>query len=59
MAILNFTLTPEAAAKVHDLLVCLGRFDDTVLLEARREKLVSAYFHGSELVQNYICRYLP
>lgn len=39
MVVLNFTLTPEAASKVHDLLVCLGKFDETVLLEARREKV--------------------
>ncbi|KAH8732369.1 hypothetical protein GQ44DRAFT_602539 [Phaeosphaeriaceae sp. PMI808] len=38
MVILNFTLTPEAASKVHDLLVCLGKFSDTVAIEARREK---------------------
>jgi cell cycle checkpoint control protein RAD9A len=39
MVVLNFTLTPEAAAKVHDLLVCLGKFNDTVVIEARRERV--------------------
>jgi cell cycle checkpoint control protein RAD9A len=39
MVVLNFTLTPEAASKVHDLLVCLGKFSDTVAIEARREKV--------------------
>jgi cell cycle checkpoint control protein RAD9A len=39
MVVLNFTLTPEAAAKVHDLLVCLGKFSDTVAVEARRERV--------------------
>ena len=39
MVVLNFTLIPEAAAKVHDLLVCLGKFSDTVAIEARRERV--------------------
>lgn len=39
MVVLNFTLTPEAASKIHDLLVCLGKFNDTVAIEARREKV--------------------
>jgi len=39
MVVLNFTLTPEAASKVHDLLICLGKFNDTVAIEARREKV--------------------
>ena len=38
MVVLNFTLTPEAASKIHDLLVCLGKFSDTIAIEARREK---------------------
>jgi len=54
MVVLNFTLTPEAASKVHDLLICLGKFNDTVAIEARREKVglplffsVSAVSHTS------------
>jgi len=39
MVVLNFILTPEAASKIHDLLVCLGKFSDTVAIEARREKV--------------------
>lgn len=39
MVTLNFTLTPEAASKIHDLLVCLGKFSETVAIEARREKV--------------------
>ena len=39
MVVLNFTLTPEAASKVHDLLVCLGKFSETVAIEARRERV--------------------
>lgn len=39
MVVLNFTLTPEAAAKIHDLLICFGKFSDTVAIEARRERV--------------------
>ena len=39
MVVLNFTLTPEAASKIHDVLVCLGKFSDTVAIEARRERV--------------------
>ncbi|KAH3917939.1 DNA repair protein rad9 [Parastagonospora nodorum] len=38
MVVLNFTLTPEAASKVHDLLACLSKFSDTVAIEAKRER---------------------
>lgn len=44
MVVLNFTLTPEAAAKVHDLLICLGKFSDTVAIEAKREKVGARHF---------------
>ncbi|KAF2191034.1 hypothetical protein K469DRAFT_558355 [Zopfia rhizophila CBS 207.26] len=67
MVVLNFTLTPEAAAKVHDLLVCLGKFSDTVAIEARRERFTftalnsskSAYaaltLDGSQFFTSYEC----
>lgn len=66
MVVLNFTLTPEAASKIHDLLVCLGKFSDTVAIEARRERVGSrcssfitalshpsavVYIHGSQLIE--------
>jgi hypothetical protein len=44
MVVLNFTLTPEAASKIHDLLVCLGKFSDTVAIEARRERVNPRHF---------------
>jgi hypothetical protein len=44
MVVLNFTLTPEAASKIHDLLVCLGKFNDTVAIEARRERVGQDHF---------------
>jgi hypothetical protein len=44
MVVLNFILTPEAASKVHDVLVCLGKFSDTVAIEARRERVGQRHF---------------
>jgi cell cycle checkpoint control protein RAD9A len=37
MVVLSFTCTPEAAAKIHDSLVCLAKFSDTVAIEARQK----------------------
>ena len=31
---LAFTLTPEAVARIHDLLVCAAKFNEAVDLEA-------------------------
>jgi cell cycle checkpoint control protein RAD9A len=47
MVVLNFTLTPEAAAKVHDILVCLGKFSDRVAIEARKERVGRRHFSSS------------
>ncbi|ORY10413.1 Rad9-domain-containing protein [Clohesyomyces aquaticus] len=48
MVVLNFTLVPEAAAKVHDLLVCLGKFSDTVAIEARRDRFTFTALNSSK-----------
>ncbi|KAF1959536.1 hypothetical protein CC80DRAFT_302593 [Byssothecium circinans] len=48
MVVLNFTLTPEAASKVHDLLVCLGKFSDTVAIEARRDRFTFTALNSSK-----------
>ncbi|PQE11921.1 hypothetical protein CJF31_00000033 [Rutstroemia sp. NJR-2017a BVV2] len=40
MAILTFSLTPEALSKFHDALVCLGKFNETVSIEASHSKLI-------------------
>ncbi|KAK4494038.1 hypothetical protein PRZ48_015225 [Zasmidium cellare] len=39
MAVLSFSLTPEATGRVYELLICLAKFGETVSLEARSEKL--------------------
>lgn len=46
MTVLNFTLIPEAASKIHDALVCLGKFSDTVAIEARRERVGRRYLEA-------------
>lgn len=48
MTTLNFSLTPEAAARVHDVLVCLGKFSDTVAIEARRERFAFTALNSSK-----------
>ena len=39
MAILNFTLSPEGLSKLHDALVCLGKFSEAVAIEATHDKV--------------------
>jgi len=39
MPVLNLTLAPEAVARLHDALVCLGKFSESVSIEARRDKV--------------------
>ncbi|KAH7077794.1 Rad9-domain-containing protein [Paraphoma chrysanthemicola] len=48
MVVLNFTLTPEAASKIHDVLVCLGKFSDAVAIEARRERFTFTALNSSK-----------
>lgn len=39
MAVLSFSLTPEATGRVYELLICLAKFGETVSLEARSGKV--------------------
>lgn len=41
MPILNFSLSPDATARVYELLVCLAKFGENVAIEARGEKASS------------------
>lgn len=66
MAILSFSLSAEATARVHDLLLCLAKFGESVCLEARNDKVeftsdhpgasfsspltILAGYHGAELI---------
>ncbi|CAG8970877.1 hypothetical protein HYALB_00000856 [Hymenoscyphus albidus] len=48
MTILNFTLNPEAISKMHDALVCLGKFNEAVSIEASQDKLVLTALNSSK-----------
>jgi cell cycle checkpoint control protein RAD9A len=39
MAVLTFTINPEALGKLHDALVCLGKFSEAVCLEASSDRV--------------------
>jgi cell cycle checkpoint control protein RAD9A len=38
MVILNFTLSEEGVAVLHDALACMFKFSDDVCLEAKKDK---------------------
>ncbi|KFY91744.1 hypothetical protein V498_05344 [Pseudogymnoascus sp. VKM F-4517 (FW-2822)] len=46
MAVLTFTLSPEAVGKMHDALICLGKFNESVSLEATRDHALASIFKG-------------
>lgn len=52
MAVLTFTLSPEAVGKMHDALICLGKFNESVSLEATRDHVCSL---KAEIVYRYDC----
>lgn len=39
MVVLNFTLSEEGVAVLHDALACMFKFSDDVCLEARKDKV--------------------
>ena len=43
MAALSFSFSPEATAKVHDLLLCLAKFGELVSLEARGDQVSHSF----------------
>lgn len=43
MHTLSFTLSPEAVARVHDAVLCLSKFSDSVSIEARTDKVGHLY----------------
>ncbi|KAI9758896.1 MAG: hypothetical protein M1835_000504 [Candelina submexicana] len=48
MAILSLTLAPDAVARLHDVLVCLGKFSETVSIEAGRDEMILAALNPSK-----------
>ena len=49
MQTLNFTLTPEGVARVHDAVVCLAKFSEVVGFEAHRDKV------GYPILLDFMC----
>jgi hypothetical protein len=41
MAVLSFTLSPEAVGRFYDSLVCLGKFSESVTIEATKDRVRS------------------
>lgn len=48
MAVLNFTLSPEAVGKFNNALVCLGRFSDSVSIESNKDQVRSSILKWRE-----------
>ncbi len=51
MAILSLTLMPDAVVRLHDALVCLGKFGESVSIDARRDKVQSSIWSAPKVVQ--------
>jgi cell cycle checkpoint control protein RAD9A len=54
MAILNFTLSPEALSKLHDALACLGKFSESVSIEAVHDKVCHTILFKSLVADTFI-----
>lgn len=39
MPVLSFTLSPEGVVRIHDAILCLAKFSETVSLEAHRNNV--------------------
>ncbi|KAL2201148.1 Rad9-domain-containing protein [Corynascus similis CBS 632.67] len=53
MVVLNFTLSEEGVAVLHDALACMFKFSDDVCLEARKDKLTLTTLNISKSA--YVC----
>jgi cell cycle checkpoint control protein RAD9A len=47
MAVLSFSLSPEATGRIYELLICLAKFGESVAIEARSEKLTITALNNS------------
>ena len=54
MPTLGFTLGPEGVVRIHDAVLCLAKFSDTVGLEASSDRVgCSLWSRVSPTAQNY------
>jgi cell cycle checkpoint control protein RAD9A len=51
MAVLSFSVTADATARISEVLICLAKFGDTVAIEARREKARQVTYHLPNIYQ--------
>lgn len=59
MVVLNFTLSEDGVAVLHDALACMFKFSDDVCLEARKDKVPAAplpLFSPVETTPCFRCR---
>lgn len=49
MAVLSFTLSPEAVGRFYDSLVCLGKFSESVTIEATKDRVRTDARSGLQL----------
>ena len=45
MAVLKFSITPNATSRIYEALTCLAKFGESVSIEARSEKASVALLH--------------
>ncbi|KIN06167.1 hypothetical protein OIDMADRAFT_49656 [Oidiodendron maius Zn] len=64
MPVLAFTLSPESLGKLHDALVCLGKFSEAVCIEAVHDKLTLTALNSSKsayasftLIEKFFAKY--
>ncbi|MCJ1464171.1 hypothetical protein MMC07_002784 [Pseudocyphellaria aurata] len=55
MHILTFTISPEAVARVHDAVLCLSKFSDSVSIEARPDKFILTALNSSKSAYASFC----
>ena len=56
MAVLSFSLTPEATGRIYEALVCLAKFGEAVAIEARGDKasfLDPTFKHQTQFTNKY------
>jgi hypothetical protein len=49
MAVISFNLSPEAVGRFYDSLVCLGKFSESVTIEAMKDRVSDDSSSGATL----------
>ena len=56
MPTLVFTLVPEGVVRIHDAMLCLAKFSDTIGLEARRDQVGFSLQKDRRILSNMTLR---